>query len=262
MYESVLNKPGGPLFELPEVRSPRAARILAAADALLLARGSKGFTVADVAQKAHVGKGTVYLYWATKEDLLLGLIGRDFLAVAEDAIDALNADPLLARPSRFCPYLLRSTGQRTLVKALQDNDDGLLGMLATHPRSMVLHDALGPVALMNTILPSWRTNDLARTDWDLDDQIVALNALIVGFQFAVRELGALVPAVDPYSVMAATVTALLGPERATSVKTRAAAADIVAFFQHGRATVMNLIGQPVNARADDASVGVVGQPRR
>ncbi len=246
----------GAQVELPEVRSPRAARILAAADALLLAHGSRGFSVADVAQKAHVGKGTVYLYWATKEDLLLGLIGRDFLAVADSVSDALSADSQLARPSRFCPYLLRSTGERTLVKALQDNDEGLLGMLAAHPRTMMLRDALGPGALMSTVLPSWRRNDLARTDWDVGAQMVALNAVIAGFQLAVRESIALAAGGDPYSVMAATVTAVLGPERATSAQARAAATDIAQFLQHGRKDVLNLIGQPVNSHADKPSRGI------
>ena len=53
----------------PEQQSTKAARLLASAGELLLSRGARGFTVADVAKRAHVGKGTVYLYWPTKEDL-------------------------------------------------------------------------------------------------------------------------------------------------------------------------------------------------
>ena len=93
---------------LPEQSSPKAARILAAAGDLLLHRGSRGVTIADVAQKAHVGKGTVHLYWDAKEDLLLGLIGRDLLALADGFTAALAADPDLARPSRLAPRLLQA----------------------------------------------------------------------------------------------------------------------------------------------------------
>ena len=64
--------------------------MLAAASELLVGRGARGFTVADVAQRAHVGKGTVYLYWPTKEDLLIGLIGRGFLSLVDDLIDRLT----------------------------------------------------------------------------------------------------------------------------------------------------------------------------
>ncbi|CAN5725034.1 TetR/AcrR family transcriptional regulator [soil metagenome] len=236
-----------PLAALPEDHSSKAARILAAADALLLARGSRGFSVADVANEAHVGKGTVYLYWATKEDLLLGLIARDFIAVAEEAIAALRADPQLALPSRLCPYLLRVTSQRTLVKALQDNDAGLLGVLVTHPRSVVLRDALGPIALLNAVLPSWRKNGLARTDWDLSDQVLTLHALIAGFQLAVRQPMTPMTPTDPCSVMAAAVAALLGPELATSAQTQTAAEDICRFLQQGRSMALADISQPATA---------------
>jgi AcrR family transcriptional regulator len=62
------------MAELAELDSGTAARILAAARELVLKRGVKGLTVAEIAEKAHVGKGTAYLYWKTKEDLLLAVI--------------------------------------------------------------------------------------------------------------------------------------------------------------------------------------------
>jgi AcrR family transcriptional regulator len=40
----------------------------------VLKRGVKGLTIAEIAEKVHVGKGTAYLYWKTKEDLLLAVI--------------------------------------------------------------------------------------------------------------------------------------------------------------------------------------------
>ena len=61
-------------------------QVIEAAGDLLIVRGAKGFTVADVAQRAHVGKGTVYLYWPTKEDLLVGLVGRAFLGLVDDRV--------------------------------------------------------------------------------------------------------------------------------------------------------------------------------
>jgi hypothetical protein len=46
------------MAELAEHDSGTAARILAAARDLVLKRGVKGLTVAEIAEKAHVGKGT------------------------------------------------------------------------------------------------------------------------------------------------------------------------------------------------------------
>jgi AcrR family transcriptional regulator len=40
----------------------------------VLKRGVKDLNLAEIAEKAHVGKGTAYMYWNTKEDLLLAVI--------------------------------------------------------------------------------------------------------------------------------------------------------------------------------------------
>jgi AcrR family transcriptional regulator len=230
--------------ELPEHTSPKAARILAAAGELLLGRGSRGVTIADVAAKAHIGKGTVYLYWKTKEDLLLGLIARDFLALADDVSEAVAADPDLARPSRLVPHMLSTAARHPFVSALRRDDDELLGALTEDPRSAKLLDTLGPDAVMYEVLPIWRRHDLAKTDWAFADQALALHALLTGF-LAVTTRGRLrlAPA-DPQQVLARSVTALLGPENATSGQIRAAAAEGLRSLSEGRATALELIAAP------------------
>ena len=130
-------------FGLPEQHSAKAARLLEAAGDLLIGRGAKGFTVADVAQRAHVGKGTVYLYWPTKEDLLVGLIGRAFLSLIDDLILTLTDQPDLARPSRFCPLMLNIATSKPLVAALQRHDDDLLGVPTRRPRTIALNKKQG-----------------------------------------------------------------------------------------------------------------------
>ncbi|MCP2256133.1 transcriptional regulator, TetR family [Prauserella aidingensis] len=226
--------------DLPEHSSPKAARILTAAGELLINRGSKGVTIAEVAQKAHIGKGTVYLYWKTKEDLLLGLVCRDFLALANEVIAEVTADPDLARPSRLCPRMLRHAAEHPFVTALQRNDDYLLGVLADDPRSERLLDTLGPDALMDNVLPIWRTHGLARTDWPLADQALALHALTTGFA-AEAAHGDRPQVDDPERVLAAAVTALLGPEQASAEQVASAAAAGIRQLTEGRATALNLI---------------------
>lgn len=227
--------------ELPEQHSATAARILAAADDLLRRRGSKAVTIADVAQKAHVGKGTVYLYWKSKADLLLGLIGRDFLDLAAQFTADLEADPDLARPSQLFPGLMRRAAHRPFVRAMLRNDDELLGALADDPRSAALVDALGPDALMNTLLPAWRENGLARTDWPLGEQAHALMALYRGFLLLDSETTADANASESPVVLARAVTALLGPERPTRTQMRKAAASGIDFLQRGCSVVREII---------------------
>ena len=199
---------------LAEQDSGSAARILAAARELVLKRGVKGLTIAEIAERAHVAKGTVYLHWSTREDLLVGLFARDFLATLDAFTERITADPDTSRPSRLLPLAVQLTVEHPFVRALQIEDDDLLGALTRHPRSTTLLQDLGPGALMYTALPVWRMRNLVRTDWALDDQAYALQALVSGFLAAVTEQRALVAvSVDePVKVIAAAVTALLGPE--------------------------------------------------
>lgn len=228
---------------LAEHDSGTAARILAAARELVLKRGVKGLTVAEIAERAHVGKGTAYLYWGTKEDLLFGLFAREFLAAVDGDIDALTADPDLCRPHRLCPQLVRYALDNPFVRALQTGDADLLGVLAQHPRSVKLLDMLGPAALMYTVLPVWRRYRLVRTDWSLDEQAYALQALMTGFLGAATRTQVLrsVTVDAPDKVMAAAVTALLGPDEASPADVRATADEGLRLLRERREAVLALI---------------------
>lgn len=230
--------------ELPEYNSATAARLLAAAGDLLIGRGARGFTVADVAARAHVGKGTVYLYWPTKEDLLIGLIGRAFLRLLDDLIERLDAEPDLARPARFCPAMVQIATNQPLLAAIQRRDGDLLGVLAEHPRSIALDGALGPGAVLGAVLPIWRRNSLAHNDWDVDEQNFALRSLIMGVAFALIGPGPHAGVQDPLAVLGTAVTALLGPERANQKQLRAAASEIIDFLRAGQAAALDLINPP------------------
>ncbi|MFE2062951.1 TetR/AcrR family transcriptional regulator [Streptomyces sp. NPDC059467] len=228
---------------LAEHDSATAARILVATRKLVLKRGVKGLTVAEIAEKAHVGKGTVYLYWGTKHDLLFGLFARDFLTFLEGETETLRADPTICRPHVLVPQIARNAVSYPFVRAMQTRDDDLLGVLAQHPRSVELLDLLGPTALMYTVLPVWREHRLVRTDWPLDEQAYALQALMTGFLGAVTgpQAPSVVTVDDPDRVMAATVTALLGPEEAGPDETRAAAEEGLRLLRERRDAVLALI---------------------
>jgi TetR/AcrR family transcriptional regulator, transcriptional repressor for nem operon len=65
--------PGGPRRQPPDVRREQ---ILDAAARVLVERGLAATTMADVAEAASLAKGTVYLYFASKAELLAGLRAR------------------------------------------------------------------------------------------------------------------------------------------------------------------------------------------
>ncbi|MCU1685751.1 MAG: TetR family transcriptional regulator [Amycolatopsis sp.] len=233
------------MLVLAEQDSGKAARILAAAKELVLKRGVKGVTVAEIAERAHVAKGTVYLHWATKEDLLVGLFARDFLTAVDDMYNALTADPDLGRPHRLCPSLVGMGRDYPFVRAIQVGDADLLGVLTQHPRTTELVDRLGLAALMYLVLPVWREYGLARTDWALDDQAYAMQSLMTGFSAAANHTHILptVTVAAPDQVIAAAVTALLGPEQASPADLRAAVDEGLRLLREQRDLVLASIAK-------------------
>jgi AcrR family transcriptional regulator len=63
---------------VPRTQPPdvRREQLLDAAEQLLLEQGLRTTTVADVAEAAGVAKGTMYLYFTSKDELLAGLRAR------------------------------------------------------------------------------------------------------------------------------------------------------------------------------------------
>lgn len=85
-----------------EDKAARRADILNAARELFLEDSHQLPSVARIAQAAGLAKGTVYLYFTTKEDIFLALLGSEFEA-AFDQLDALLAidQPLEALLAAF-----------------------------------------------------------------------------------------------------------------------------------------------------------------
>jgi AcrR family transcriptional regulator len=76
----------------PPRRQPpdvRREQLLDAAEQVLVQRGLRATTVADVAEAAGVAKGTMYLYYESKDDLLAGLRSR----YLEQYAEALRPSP-------------------------------------------------------------------------------------------------------------------------------------------------------------------------
>ena len=60
----------------PPAQAVRADRILAAVGELLLRFGYKRVPIEDSANRAEVGKGTIYLHWEIKQELRSSCCGR------------------------------------------------------------------------------------------------------------------------------------------------------------------------------------------
>src|SRR5262249_3831266 len=73
-------------------REERRAEILRVARAIFLARGYAGTSMDEIAERAGVGKGTIYLHFPKKDDLLVALWEESVSEFAPRVDAALNSD--------------------------------------------------------------------------------------------------------------------------------------------------------------------------
>ncbi len=68
----------------------RRAAILEAARALFAEKGLLASTIDEVAERAEVAKGTIYLYFKSKEDMLSALLDEGLALVGQRFIEAID----------------------------------------------------------------------------------------------------------------------------------------------------------------------------
>ena len=119
----------------PEDKTERRAAILRAAEELLHADPGGGIAVEDLARRAGLAKGTVYLYFRTREEVLLQV----HLARLHGLFDALEA--ALAAPEVDPAY----RAVRATLGYLRGHPEFL--PLATNCRSMLESNASAEAAL-------------------------------------------------------------------------------------------------------------------
>lgn len=98
----------------------RADRILDAAAELLVRLGYRKVTIEDIAQRAGIGKGTVYLHWRTKQQLFEAVLLRESISYVEELLDGLRRDPAMLLPHRFVSESFLMVGDRSVLRALSE----------------------------------------------------------------------------------------------------------------------------------------------
>jgi AcrR family transcriptional regulator len=231
------------MSHLVEHHSRKAARILDSTRELVLDHGVHKVTVTEITRAAGVGKGTVYLYWPTKEHLILGLFARDLLAFLDEIIGRITADPRTVLPRRLAPLLIQTSLKLPLAHGLHSGDAALLRMLTRQAGDRDLFARTRPSALCDAVMPILHSHGLIRHNRPLPSQAYAMHAVLVGFGTAMSDLATSAPGVDdPAEVLADTVSLLLEPPTAPGEPAIAAAADAtIAVFRETRDAVLDLI---------------------
>ncbi|MEV0623762.1 helix-turn-helix domain-containing protein [Nonomuraea sp. NPDC050404] len=231
------------MSQLVEHHSHKAARILDSVRELVADHGVRKVTVSEIAVAAGVGKGTVYLYWPTKEDLILGLFARELLAFLDEVIARITADPAAVRPRHLAPLLLRTGLRSPLARRLATRDADLLRLLTQQAGDRELFDRTQPSALCEAVMPILRRHGLIRQDRPLADQSYAMHAVLVGFGSSLSHPDSAPPSPgDPGGLLADAVALLLEPAAEPAGQAVTAAADeTVAVFRRTRDAVLNII---------------------
>ncbi|MFF8577261.1 TetR/AcrR family transcriptional regulator [Streptomyces albidoflavus] len=159
----------------------RAERILTAARELLLAWGYKRVTVDEIARRARVGKGTVYLHWKTKEILFGELLREEFADVLTHVAEQVQQNPDLARPSTLVRATFLQQTQRPLARAIHTSDDDILGGLATTFDGHPIAQELGHHALLSGLTAVWRRHGLLTPGFTDAEVIYLIDAVLSGF---------------------------------------------------------------------------------
>ena len=157
----------------------RADRLLDAAAELLVTGGTRRIRIEDVAAKAGVGKGTVYLHWSGREHLLLAVGARAAATMFDEVADAVRCDPGEAAPHRYLWRLFLAAFRHPGLATIFDAGPRELVSFAGQPERSGLRETK-PGAVRD-YLCALSDNGLLRSDLDLADVDDGMRAVAYGF---------------------------------------------------------------------------------
>lgn len=159
----------------------RAHRTLDVAGDLLTRWGYDRVTVGEIARRAEIGKGTLYLHWKTKDELFGSLLLRDQAVVLSDLIYRLRDDSSQVLLHRVIRHLFLTTMRRPLCKALVTGDTEVLGRLAVNGKGTLRDSRAASQQARYDYLRLLTTQGLFRAEPDDQAASYALEATAMGF---------------------------------------------------------------------------------
>lgn len=149
-------------------RRERADRILDTAKDLLLRWGYRRVTIDEVAARAGVGKGTVYLHWRTRDQIFLAVAAREAGEMTDAVSVAMAADPHEIALHRYMRRFFVEAMERPVLRAVFTRDADTLGKLLAvpahrtleHAKLLASHEYLGVLADAGLLRAGLRPADL------------------------------------------------------------------------------------------------------
>ncbi len=174
---------GDPVPKTPKERRHR--RILESATELFIQQGYRKTSMDEVARKAGVAKGTVYLYFKTKADLLMHAIALEKYRYVGGVLEVLQGD--LSPREKLRAYLkgvLILVNEMPLVASMARGDHEILNALEDI-------GGVGPLSAfeMQASFIGWLVKRAAPRGSLTDEQIDARAHVLIGLMYIGSSLG-------------------------------------------------------------------------
>lgn len=116
---------------MAEARRERADRILDTVSDLLLRWGYRRIRIDEVAKRSGIGKGTVYLHWRTREQMLAAVGSRETARMVDAVTESIRTDPRTALPHLLMRRIFIEAMGRPVLRAIYTQDVETVDALAT-----------------------------------------------------------------------------------------------------------------------------------
>lgn len=103
----------------PETQQARRERILDAAEICFARAGFHRCTMQDICREAGISPGALYVYFASKEDLIGGIVDRDRAKLAAQLADLIHAPDLLSALAKLGEHYTVEEPQHKRVLGLE-----------------------------------------------------------------------------------------------------------------------------------------------
>ena len=167
----------------PSTPPLRVERVLDAAADLLVRWGYQRVTIEEVARRAGIGKGTVYLHFRTKEELFLLVLLRIHHRVVSALVERLLAEPAEVLPGRMLRSLFTDLAADAVTRPLYLGDPEVLGRLAHQAAETLGELGAQRDAVVAQHFALLREAGLLRRDLSPEELRYVQTAVMTGFLF-------------------------------------------------------------------------------
>lgn len=158
--------------------------ILAAAESMLRERRVHELTMDEVARAAGVSKGTIYRYFADKDELLFSLATDGFDQLC-DVVESVPAEGDFARRLLFaCERIQRFFSERRALMRMIHEHEGRIRCFSGTMRASWMEHRLKLMRAMAAVIEQGMLQEVVRRQWPAEDQAMLLLGMLRASQHA------------------------------------------------------------------------------